>query len=228
MTAPTTGPRIKVLIAEDEEHLGTILEQFLLGRGYQVTVTRDGKAALAALRSEAYDVALLDIVMPEMDGLEVLRSIHEDAAHPEVIIITGNGTIETAITAIRLGAYDYLSKPYRMAEIDVLVRRAWERRQLARENALLHNRLSRVDGVPEVTTQYAPMQAVLQLVARVAKSDSPILISGESGTGKELIARALHLLPVPENVEQRVVRFDVDDVRRAVHGECGACHTRGL
>jgi DNA-binding NtrC family response regulator len=194
MTAPTSGPRIKVLIAEDEEHLGAILEQFLLGRGYQVTVTRDGKAALAALRSEAYDVALLDIVMPEMDGLEVLRNIREDAAHPEVIIITGNGTIETAITAIRLGAYDYLSKPYRMAEIDVLVRRAWERRQLARENALLHNRLSRVDGVPEVMTQYAPMQAVLQLVSRVAKSDSPILISGESGTGKELIARALHRL----------------------------------
>jgi len=194
MTAPTVGPRIKVLIAEDEEHLGAILEQFLLGRGYQVTVTRDGKAALAALRSEAYDVALLDIVMPEMDGLEVLRTIREDAAHPEVIIITGNGTIETAITAIRLGAYDYLSKPYRMAEIDVLVRRAWERRQLARENALLHNRLSRVDGVPEVMTQYAPMQAVLQLVSRVAKSDSPILISGESGTGKELIARALHRL----------------------------------
>ena len=194
MTAPTTAPRIKVLIAEDEEHLGAILEQFLLGRGYQVTVTRDGKSALAALRSEAYDVALLDIVMPEMDGLEVLRNIREDAAHPEVIIITGNGTIETAITAIRLGAYDYLSKPYRMAEIDVLVRRAWERRQLARENALLHNRLSRVDSVPEIATQYAPMQAVLQLVGRVAKSDSPVLISGESGTGKELIARALHRL----------------------------------
>ena len=194
MTAPTTGPRIKVLIAEDEEHLGAILEQFLLGRGYQVTVTRDGKSALAAIRSEAYDVALLDIVMPEMDGLEVLRNIREDAAHPEVIIITGNGTIETAITAIRLGAYDYLSKPYRMAEIDVLVRRAWERRQLARENALLHNRLSRVDGVPEIITQYAPIQAVLPLVSRVAKSDSPVLISGESGTGKELIARALHRL----------------------------------
>jgi DNA-binding NtrC family response regulator len=194
MTAPTTGPRIKVLIAEDEEHLGSILEQFLLGRGYQVKVTRDGKAALDALRCEAFDVALLDIVMPEMDGLEVLRSIREDAAHPEVIIITGNGTIETAITAIRLGAYDYLSKPYRMAEIDVLVRRAWEKRQLARENAMLHSRLSRIDGVPEIVTQYAPMQAVLQLVQRVAKSDSPVLISGESGTGKELVARALHHL----------------------------------
>jgi DNA-binding NtrC family response regulator len=187
-------PKIKVLIAEDEPHLGTILESFLSGRGYQVTTRRDGRAALEALRSESYDVALLDIVMPEMDGLEVLRHVREEPSPPEVIIITGNGTIETAITAIKLGAYDYLAKPYRMAEIDVLVRRAWEKRQLAKENALLHSRLSRVDAVPEVLTQYAPMQAVLALVERVAKSDSPVLVSGESGTGKELVARALHRL----------------------------------
>src|SRR5687768_8884458 len=186
--------RIRVLIAEDEAHLGTLLENYLTGRGFQVTTRRDGRAALDAMKAEAYDVALLDIVMPELDGLEVLRQVREEPSPPEVIIITGNGTIETAITAIRLGAYDYLSKPYRMAEIDVLVRRAWERRQLARENAALHNRLSRVDAVPEIATQYAPMQAVLQLVGRVAKSDSPVLISGESGTGKELIARALHRL----------------------------------
>src|SRR4029453_6956126 len=156
-----------------------ILEQFLLGRGYQVTVTRDGKAALAALRSEAYDVALLDIVMPEMDGLEVLRNIREDAAHPEVIIITGNGTIETAITAIRLGAYDYLSKPYRMAEIDVLVRRAWEKRQLAKENQYLHSKLSRIDAAPEIITQYAPMRAVLAMMERAASADTPMLLVGE-------------------------------------------------
>jgi DNA-binding NtrC family response regulator len=187
-------PRIKVLIAEDEPHLGTILESFLSGRGYQVTTRRDGRAALEALRAESYDVALLDIVMPEMDGLEVLRHVREEPSPPEVIIITGNGTIETAITAIKLGAYDYLAKPYRMAEIDVLVRRAWEKRQLSKENALLHSRLSRVDAVPEVLTQYAPMQAVLSLVERVAKSDSPVLVSGESGTGKELVARALHRL----------------------------------
>lgn len=187
-------PRIKVLIAEDEPHLGTILENFLTGRGYQVTTVRDGRSALQALRGELFDVALLDIVMPEMDGLEVLRQVREEAAPPEVIIITGNGTIETAITAIRLGAYDYLSKPYRMAEIDVLVRRAWEKRQLSKENQLLHSRLSRVDAVPEILTQYAPMKAVLALVERVAKSDSPVMITGESGTGKELVARALHRL----------------------------------
>jgi len=122
--------KVKVLIAEDEANLGTILESFLSGRGYNVTTCRDGRTALGALRAEAYDVALLDIVMPEMDGLEVLRQIREEPSPPEVIIITGNGTIETAITAMKLGAYDYMSKPYRMAEIDVLVRRAWEKRQL--------------------------------------------------------------------------------------------------
>ena len=187
-------PRIKVLIAEDEAPLAQILEQFLAGRGYQVTTTHDGRTALGALRADTYDVALLDIVMPELDGLEVLKQVREEATPPEVIIITGNGTIETAITAMKLGAYDYLSKPYRMAEIDVLVRRAWEKRQLARENAVLQSRLSRVDAVPEILTQYAPMQAVLALVERVARSDSAVLISGESGTGKELVARALHRL----------------------------------
>ncbi len=181
--------RIKVLIAEDEAHLGSILQSFLEGRGYQVSVHTDGRSALDALRAEAFDVALLDIVMPEMDGLEVLRQIREELSPPEVIIITGNGTIETAISAMKLGAYDYLAKPYRMAEIDVMVRRAWEKRELTRENTLLHKRLSLAEAQSEIVTQYAPMQAVLALVERVARSDSAVLILGESGTGKELVAR---------------------------------------
>src|SRR5580704_15568716 len=106
--------------------------------------------------------------MPELDGLVVLRELQEEPEPPEVIIITGNGTVETAITAMKLGAYDYMSKPYRMAEIDVLVRRAWEKRQLAHENRFLHARLSRVDSTPEVVTQYAPMHAVLSMLSRVA------------------------------------------------------------
>ncbi|HET7585963.1 MAG TPA: sigma-54 dependent transcriptional regulator [Gemmatimonadaceae bacterium] len=184
--------RIKVLIAEDEPHLAMLLEKYLRDRGHDVTTRGDGSAALDALRAESFDVALLDIVMPEMDGLEVLRAVREDAAPPEVIIITGNGTIETAISAMKLGAYDYLAKPYRMAEIDVLVRRAWEKRQLSRENALLQSRLERQMEDEPILTQYAPMQAVLSVVQRVAPSDSAVLVTGESGTGKELIARAIH------------------------------------
>jgi DNA-binding NtrC family response regulator len=186
--------RVRILIAEDEEMLGSVLEQFLTSKGHQVTVTRDGRAALDAMRRDEYDVALLDIVMPELDGLEVLRQLTEEPSPPQVIIITGNGTIETAITAIRLGAYDYISKPYRMAEIDVLVRRAWEKRHLAAENVLLQTRLDRATAAPEIVTRYAPVEAVLALIERVAKSDSPVLITGETGTGKELIARALHRL----------------------------------
>jgi len=105
MTAPNTGPRIKVLIAEDEENLGTILEQFLVGRGYQVTVTRDGKAALAALKTDTYDVALLDIVMPELDGLEVLRRIKRLDKTIEVVMITAYASLETVKMALTHGAF---------------------------------------------------------------------------------------------------------------------------
>lgn len=188
----TDRGRIRVLVAEDEDNLAQILTSFLRGRGHQVTTVDNGRAALQAARDEAFDVALLDIVMPEIDGLEVLRQLRTESDPPEVIIITGNGTLETAITAMKLGAYDYMSKPYRMAEIDVLVKRAWEKRQLARENRHLQARLARLEGMPELVTRYAPMRAVVAVVERVASTDTPVLVTGEVGTGKSLLARALH------------------------------------
>ena len=186
-----TATPIRVLIAEDEAHLGAILEQFMSARGFAVRIVRDGRSALDLLRSETFDVALLDVVMPEIDGLEVLRLVREEPLPPEIIVITGNGTIETAIAALKLGAYDFLSKPYRMAEIEVLVRRAWEKRMLARDNHLMQSRLKRSTPTPELITQYAPLRAVLAMVEKVAPSASPVLVTGESD-GKDLVARLLH------------------------------------
>jgi DNA-binding NtrC family response regulator len=186
----TTQP-IRVLIAEDEEHLGAILEHFLRGRGYAVTMCRDGKTALASLQAESYDVALIDIVMPEMDGLEVLRHLQTEPDPPEVIIITGNGTIDTAITAIKLGAYDYISKPYRMAEIDVMVRRAWEKRELMRSNVFLRTRL--VSKMPTtVRVENARMHAAVQHLTTLAPLSDIIVLHGPAGVGKTHLARYIH------------------------------------
>lgn len=190
---PTAGvSAIRVLLAEDEVNLGMILEQYLTARGYAVTMVRNGRDALEALRRDTFDVALLDVVMPEIDGLEVLRLTREDPLPPEIIVITGNGTIETALAALKLGAYDFLSKPYRMAEIDLIVRRAWEKRVLARSNHVLTHRLRALTGESRFLTQFAPLQAVLTMATGVAPSVSPVLITGEPGTGKRLMARHLH------------------------------------
>ncbi len=187
-----TPPTARVLVAEDEAHLAQILCTFLRGRGHYVVCVGDGAAALQAVRREAFDVVLLDIVMPGVDGLDVLAQLRAQPDPPEAIVITGNGTVETAIAAMKLGAYDYMTKPYRMAEIDVLIRRALEKRQLERENRTLHSLLSRADAPYDVITQYAPLRAVLAMIERAASTDAPVHIIGESGTGKTLLAHAIH------------------------------------
>ncbi|MFI5245443.1 MAG: sigma-54-dependent transcriptional regulator [Gemmatimonadales bacterium] len=183
---------IRVLIAEDEADLGEVLRSYLAERGHAVTVVPDGRDALDALASQPFDVALPDIVMPGLDGLEVLRQVRERPSPPECIIVTGNGTIDTAIAAMKLGAYDYASKPYRMAEIEILVRRAWEKRKLASDNRRLSARLSRVDAPRDFASVYAPMQAVLALARHAAPGEAAVLITGEPGTGKSELARYVH------------------------------------
>lgn len=186
--------RIKVLLAEDERNLSRILETQLRKRGFEVTAVPDGRLAVESLRVEEFDVALVDLVMPEVDGIGVLREAMELDAPPEVVIVTGNGTVETAIAAMKLGAYDYLTKPCRVAELDIVVRRAFEKRRLAVENVRLQTRLSRREEFPEIITASASMEAVLELARKVAASDMAVLVVGESGTGKELVARAIHRL----------------------------------
>ena len=186
--------QIRVLLAEDERNLSRILETQLRKKGFDVMVAYDGRAAVEMLKAEEFDVALVDLVMPELDGIGVLREAAELDGPPEVVIVTGNGTVETAIAAMKLGAYDYVTKPCRVAELDILVRRAYEKRSLAQENIRLQTRLSRREEFPEIITASSTMEQVLELLRKVATSQSAVLITGESGTGKELVARAIHRL----------------------------------
>lgn len=183
---------IRVLIAEGEPHLGAMLEHSPSARGLAMRSVRGGRAALEVLRSEPFDVALLDVVMPDVDALEVLRQLRGVPQPPEIILMSGHGTIETALAALQLGAYDFLSKPYRMAEVDALVQRAWEKRMLLRSVQHLRARLERQEDMPVFVTQYAPLSAVRSMVETFATSPMPVLVSGEAGTGKTLVARLLH------------------------------------
>ncbi len=182
----------RLLIAEDEANLRLVLQKELQRLGYRVHVAPDGEAALRKLEESNVDVLLCDINMPRMDGMELLRRVHERPNPPEVIMLTGQGTIETAVEAMRNGAYDYLTKPYSINELDVRVRQAAEKRNLRVDNQRLRAQIERKSALPEIVSQSRAMAEAIRLVERVAPSEASVLISGESG--KELIAQAIHRL----------------------------------
>jgi DNA-binding NtrC family response regulator len=188
----TKGARL--LVAEDEANLRLVIQKELERLGYRVDVAPDGEAALRRLEEANVDVLLSDINMPRMDGMELLRRVRERANPPEVIMLTGHATVETAIEAMKLGAYDYLSKPYRITELDALVKQAAEKRRLRVDNQRLRQQLARQSQMPEIVSDSDAMREAIRLVERVAPSDASVLITGESGTGKELIAHAIHRL----------------------------------
>ncbi|HUS09120.1 MAG TPA: sigma-54 dependent transcriptional regulator [Pyrinomonadaceae bacterium] len=184
----------RILIAEDEANLRLVLQKELERLGYRVQAAPDGEAALRKLEESNVDVLLCDINMPRIDGMEVLRRVHERPNPPEVIMLTGQATVETAVEAMKLGAYDYLTKPYSITELDVRVKQAAEKRRLRVDNLRLREQLARQSGLPEIVSVSPAMTEAVRLVERVAPSEASVLITGESGTGKELIAHAIHRL----------------------------------
>ena len=183
---------IRVLVADDERNLRELMVRELARRGHEVDGVADGVAALERMRETAYDVAVLDMKMPRKEGIEVLRELRDVLEPPQVIVMTGFQEVSTAVEAMKLGAYDYLTKPTKIEELDVVIRKAAEKAQLLRENVALRAHAPGAEPFGGILTRSERMQEVLRIIERVAPTDSTVLILGESGTGKELVARAIH------------------------------------
>ncbi|HXG18979.1 MAG TPA: sigma-54 dependent transcriptional regulator [Methylomirabilota bacterium] len=183
-------PRIAVL--DDEQRLVDILAMVLRREGYDVQTFTDPDAALEAVRAEPFDVLITDLKMPGMDGLEMLRRTKTSDPELPVILITAHATVQTAITAMREGAFDYVEKPFDNDELKALTRRALEVTRLARENRYLRAELKQRYALEALVAESPAMREVLDLARRAARSRSTVLITGESGAGKEMVARAVH------------------------------------
>jgi two-component system nitrogen regulation response regulator NtrX len=178
-----------ILIIDDEPSICGSLQGVLEDEGYQTTATQSGEAALEVLREKAFDVVLLDIWLPGMDGLEALEKIKEAEDAPEVIMISGHATIETAVRATKLGAYDFLEKPLSLEKTLILVKNAAEAKRLRRENREFKRQMA---SRSVIVGDSVPLKALRQQIALMAPTNGRVLIYGESGSGKELVARAMH------------------------------------
>ncbi|HVI73349.1 MAG TPA: sigma-54 dependent transcriptional regulator [Anaeromyxobacteraceae bacterium] len=194
-SAPDTAPpgaAPRVLVVDDQRNMRTTTAILLRAAGYAVTEAEDGAAAVQRVGAEPFDVVLTDVRMGTVDGMEVLRATLEVAPTTQVIVMTAYGTIESAVEAIRRGAYDYIAKPFKEDELLLRVAKALEKRRLLGEVSLLRRDFRARYGLEHIVGRSAALRELLDRVVRVAPSDATILITGESGTGKELIARALH------------------------------------
>jgi two-component system response regulator HydG len=182
----------RVLVVDDQKNMRATTALVLRQAGYEVAEAEDGSAAIQRLQGEAFDVVLTDLRMGAVDGIEVLRGALETSPSTQVIVMTAYGTIESAVEAIRRGANDYLSKPFKEDELLLRVAKALEKRRLLGEVSLLAGEFRERYGLGNIIGRSAILRELLDRVVRVAPTDSTVLISGESGTGKELVARALH------------------------------------
>ena len=182
----------RILLVEDDREMLELVQEHLEGEGHTVTPAGLGAEAIARLKAEPFDIVLTDLRLPDVDGMEVLQASRETQRDLPVILITAFGTIETAIQAIRQGAYDFVTKPFAMDEISLLVGKAWEARRLREENRRLREEVAGRYRLHNLLGRSPAMQSVFALIRQAAPGDVNVLITGESGTGKELVAKALH------------------------------------
>lgn len=188
------GTKIRLLVADDEWSAREVIKNILTSEGFDVTTVGDGAEAIALLDSEPFDLIITDLKMPKTDGIAVLQHLKERRLPTIGIVATGYGSIETAISAMKAGAFDYLTKPFHIDEIRLVVNRALEFHHLQSENTQLKRQLKTSSRIENIIGNHPSMQRMKELIRTVADSDSTILILGESGTGKELVARGIHSL----------------------------------
>src|SRR5512138_2286576 len=186
------APRGKVLVVDDQRNMRATTAILLRQAGHAVEEAESGAAAIRRVQQEPFDVVLTDLRMPDLDGLEVLRAVRAHAPDTQVIVMTGYGTIESAVEAMRRGALDYVSKPFKEDELLLRISRAVEQRRLRGQLHLLTDDFRRRYGLEHIVGTSPAIREVLERVQRVAATEATVLLTGESGTGKELVARALH------------------------------------
>jgi len=186
--------RYKILIVDDEEIVRDALSEWLDNLGYQTTAVNDGFKAIELVELDDWDVALVDLKMPKMNGIELLRRLREIKPDLPVIIITGHGSVDSAVMAMKEGAADYVMKPFNPEEINIIIKKLFEHREIVKENIILRKELAKRFQLEDLIGKSSKMQKIFDLIKTVAPTRSTVLIRGESGTGKELVARAIHNL----------------------------------
>ena len=182
----------KILIVDDEDSMRHMLTLILKREGYEARAVGRGSEALALLEGEPFDFILSDVIMPEMGGLDLLRAVKEKKVQATVIMMSAYGNLDTAVEAMKLGAYDYVSKPFKPDEILLTLRKAEEREHLRRENELLRQAVTRDYAFQNIIGKSAKMVQVFETIKKIADYKASVLILGESGTGKEMVAKAIH------------------------------------
>lgn len=181
-----------ILVCDDEESQRELLAGFLRNCGYTVTTAGNGKEAIEKNRTTSFDLAILDLKMPEIDGIETMKQMKEIDPQTYFIILTGFGTVESAVHAIKMGAFDYLSKPVDLEKLEILIKRIYEDEIMHQEIATLKEQVAERFNFDQFVAQSPKMQEIVSLIPRIAQADASVLIFGESGTGKEMIARLIH------------------------------------
>jgi two-component system response regulator AtoC len=192
MSAQENQARGRILVVDDEDHIRRVLELMLRREGYEVAAASGGNEALDKFAADSFDMVFLDLRMPDLDGLTVLSRIREAEPDQTVVMVTAYASVDTALTAMKQGAFDYIGKPFKEEEILAVVDKALERTRLVADNRLLRSEVASRYNFGNIIGSSPAMQQVFSMMRKVADTKATVLITGESGTGKELVARALH------------------------------------